>query len=802
MFISLNWLQDFLELKLSDKPHLASVVVGHVLSVQKHPNADKLNIAEVEVAPGQINTIVCGANNLAVNQKVPVALPGVTLPGDFQIAVRAVRGIESYGMICAADELGLPNDDNAEGIMVLDNEIPVGTKLSKVLNETNLSPKELCQLFTIRTAEVEGFEIKNNDIVLEIDNKSLTHRPDLWCHYGIARELGAILKLKLNQLNFDHQLTPTINKAPSIEINDNKLAQRFSSIYIEELDNSIDTPELIKQRLLAVGQNPVNFIVDILNYVMLELGQPLHAYDTEKLSGNLTIRRAQAQEMISALNDKTYELTGNEIVITDNNNAQCLAGIIGGNDSAVSPTTHSILLEAATWPAADIRKASTQLGIRTDASMRYEKSLDPNLTIAALNRTITLIKTYQPQIKISEISDNYPEKLISPQIRLSQRQIENYLGQKLNQDLISQILNSLEFQIELEKNENDTIFVVTVPTFRSSKDINNAPDLIEEIIRMYGYENIEANSPHLPIKPVEPNYARAQEHELRELLKSLGYTEVVNYSFYSQQDLAKSNLDETKHLKLKNYLAETQTHLRTSLTPNFLKNINENLKHQTELKIFEIGRTYTEMGEFFPAEETKLILGHSSKSKKTHFYELKSVIENILNTYLDNYSITPTTDPLPYHHPHQTADISTNSHLLGHIFNLHPLIKSNFDLDKAQLSLAEINLGPLLHHKRNTTRFKELDKFPSLTFDIAVLIDEDRTVAETISTIYNSNTELIKDVEIFDIYRGANLEPNIKSLAFKITLAHEDRTLTEDDLKTTQTKVIEALANLGGKLRS
>lgn len=799
MHISLNWLLDFVDIPLMNQPHLYEIIVGEVLSVEKHPDADKLNIAQVNLGY-TTSTIVCGANNLEAGQKVAVARPGVVLPGDFKIGSRSIRGIESNGMICSEDELGL-TQERQPGIMVLDETLKPGTPLSKVLNISGYSPKQLGDLLTAHTAEVETVEKKGDDYIIEIDNKSLTHRPDLWGHYGIAREFSAILNLKLKPYA---PKAPKSSLSEKLEVNctSKELCHYFTAVIAKNITIS-ESPDWLKKRLENVGINPVNNIVDITNYIMLEIGQPMHAYDRQLVkSDKLSIQPAKPGQEFIALNQSPYDLNENDIVITnqETDGALMLAGVMGGANSEINQTTKEIIIESACWPATTIRKTATRHNLRTDASQRFEKALDPKLAKVALTRSLELLKEVQPDAQIvSNIAEFGKAEAPDINIQLNFDRVNTYLGLNLSKEQMLGLLEKLEFEVVTLE---DNFAEIKVPSFRATKDVQIEVDLIEEIGRLHGYHNLPDKTPSTPLKSPETNPSRSLKHELRELLSGLGLTEVLNYSFYSETDFKNALLSEEKHVKVKNYLAETQTHMRASLVPNFLKAIAENFKHNNELSFYEIGRSYTKTADFFPVEQKHLLLSlaHKKGDQTDLFFELKGIVESLLSHLQLDYEIRTSKEPYNYAHPHQCAEINVNNISIGQIFSIHPLVKENFNLRKNPIVIAELNLGALLNH-RQQQQFKELPKFPDMEFDISALLPETVTVKQAETSIREANKSLIHNVELFDIYRGDKLKKDHKSLAFHITLRDLERTLTDEDLKTVMEIVIKNLESIGGEVR-
>lgn len=798
MKLSLNWLRDFVDIPLLDKPFLHEIIVGHVLEVNKHPDADKLNIAKVDIGNPEPQVIVCGAPNLAKDQFVPVALPGVTLPGDFKIAQREIRGVVSNGMICSEDELGL-KEERQEGILVLEDKWQIGTPMTTVLGIEGFSPKQLGDLLTIRTAEVEGVESHGDDYILDIDNKSLTHRPDLWGHYGFAHEVSTILETELKPYNTDIKF-PSRGDKVKVEIKDAEICPRFCCCIVKNVKVG-PSPEWMQKRLEAAGVNVINNVVDITNYVMLELGHPMHAFDRKLVeTDKLIIQYAKNGQEVELIDNKTYKLTDKDPIITNGKEFLSLAGIMGGLKSGINDQTDTIIFEAANWHPGILRRSSTRTGIRSDAVQRFEKSLDPMMAQVAIEKAAELLLQICPEAELEgAMTDVWTKEPEPIKIALSYERVNSYLGVDVSTEQVKTILDSLGFLIEKESKEG---LVLEVPSWRATKDVSIEADLIEEIGRIYGYDNIPCILPELPTVPPEANLERQAEHQLRQIMQGLGSSEVYNYSFYSLKDLQNALLPEETHFKLKNYLAETQSHLRASMTVNMLHSIHTNLKYQDQFSIFELGRTYKNTGEYFPAEEKKLIIACVSKNKKhQQFFNAKGTIEKVLRQYLETYEITESETPLPYAHPQQTADITFKGKLLGRIFNVHPLVKENFDLGSASIAIAAVNLGPLLHHRKPTTSFAPLPKFPDLDFDVSVTVSETVTAQSLKAAITKASPELIHAVELFDIYRGDNVESGHKSLAYRITLRNLEKTLNDQEMASVQNKVFENLEALGGKIR-
>lgn len=803
MHISLSWLKDFVDIPKSEDPKdlaneltlktaevegvktegedLTNIVTGQILELHPHPNADKLRLTKVSVGK-ENHQIVCGGKNLKEGMYVAVALPGARVrwhgEGDpITLEKTKIRGEESFGMICASNEIGLNTpEEGPEDILDLSSSKPApGTPMAQFLGKS--------------------------DIVLEFDNKSLTHRPDLWGHYGIAREIAAIKGYKFKPLEPKVKI-PEKGESPKVEIKDFDLCPRYCGLIINNIKVE-QSPEWLKQRLRATDHGTHNNIVDVTNYIMTELGQPMHAFDKSYIKEGIIVRRAKKGEKITSLDNKERTLSEEMLVIADHEKPVAIAGIMGGENSEINSGTTSIILESANFNPASVRRASTKLGIRTDAVQRFEKSLDPHLAELAIKRAAELILQICPEATIAgPITDikKFNEKPL--EIELDLQKTRSKIGVDISPKDIKHILESLEFTV---KEKNKDTYLVTVPSFRSTKDVLIEDDLIEEVARIYGYENIAATLPSLPTKLPEENTERIKKHQAREVFSyGLGFDEVYNYSFYGLNEIKNCLLKEEGHLKLLNYLSEDQTHMRKSMTPNILKNLQANIKYFDDVKIYEIGRTYAEIGEFFPLEEKKLVGAVLKKGKSTDvFYEAKGAIE----TFFDRFNIkgikaTKGIEATPYAHPSKALTyLGHSGQTIAKLFMLHPLVQKNHDLEGYSIAILAINLTQAFKLEQASRKFKQLPKYPGIEIDISVLVNRTTEIETLKEAILKAEKGLIKSVDLFDIYEGENLEPNTKAVAFKITLQSDDRTLTDEDMTKTQSQVFKNLEALGGIIR-
>ena len=784
MYISLNLLKDFVKIPskigaaeiskeltnhtvevegfVSQAEQFDKVVVGHVLEVKKHPNADRLRLALVDVKTEKLN-IVCGAPNLAEGQLVPVALVGATLPGNFEIKESEIRGEKSSGMICAEDELGIGK--NHEGIIVLNDNAKIGEPFAKYL--------------------------KADDIILEVDNKSLSNRPDLLSHYGIARELGVIFDLALKPYEklIDKKIKFLSDKENELEVKvaDYEASPRYMAVKIDGIEIK-ESPAWLKERLIALNQKPINNIVDLTNFIMLECGQPLHAFSADKIE-KILVRYANKNEALETLDEKERHLNEDDLVISDGKNALAIAGIMGGKDSGVKNETTSIILESANFKAAMIRKTSQKLGLRTEASSRYEKSLDPGLTEVALFRFLTLLKEVCPEYKIvsSLINLNQIKKEVK-EISLDLGWLTKKIGQEIPRDFVIKTLKQLGFGISEEK---DDALLVAIPSWRATKDISTKEDLVEEVLRIYGYDNIVSELPVETLSLPEVNEERLLERKIKNILALRhGLSEVYNYSFVGEEQLKRLNIDFFNHLRLANPLTDIQTMLRQSLVPGLVSNIKTNQAKADTLGFFEFGSVFFNA----PGNLKKEVSGDSALPyQEKHLglvvaadegdllVNLKGVINNLLknliNFDLELEFLVPSELPT-WADKNSVASIRLFKEDLGVVALLSTEAISNLNLKK-KVALAELSYTTLFRilSDLETKTFKELSKYPSVVRDLAFVLNEKILYNEIKSEIINFNS-LIKEVELFDIYSGNKLANDEKSLAFHISLRSEEKTLT------------------------
>ncbi|QQR54332.1 phenylalanine--tRNA ligase subunit beta [Candidatus Peregrinibacteria bacterium] len=809
MNISLDWISDFVSLGKKNPAeigalltrHTAEVegiidlakpyekmIVGEVLEIKKHPGADRLNLVQTDIGEKEPVQIVCGGQNLKPGLKVAVALPGAWCKwhgeGEpVQITQAKIRGESSHGMICAGEEIGLPSDNLPGSTEVHICELAkINTEAARAKTGTPL-------------AEVLG----KKGAVLEIDNKSLTHRPDLWGHYGIARELAAILEEKLVTLDtFVTHPKPKGKTVAILDIEDKTLCPRFSAAILTGITIE-ESPLWMKARLEAAGMNVHNNIVDITNYVMLELGQPMHAYDRETIGDTLRVRFAKKGEKLLTLEGGEHPLTEEDPIITNGADLPIgLAGIKGGLHSGIRSETTELVLEAATFDPVAVRKAAARHGLRTDASQRFEKKLDPSLTEMALQRAIHLILKLCPEAKLEgPIHTVGSWKATKKTLSLDPARLCSKIGVEIPDSEITRILKALAFEVKKDGKKLE----VTVPSHRASGDVGIEEDLVEEVARLYGYDKIPPLLPALPTQlPIE-NTERELKHRARNIFAgSLGFTEVMTYSFYGKDRMQKCGLDENEHLKILNPLSEDQTHLRTTLTPNLLAVIAANAREKEKIQIFEIGHSYREVGHYMPEEQKRITAMLAQKEEP--FYKAKGALETFLKNFgVENYELRPSEKILPYAHPKKSVDLLVNGKPAGVLFTAHPGTLKAFDI-ALNVSVFSFHFSALATAVQNGKRFQSLPKFPGMEMDVSVLVPARQTVAELEAAIRSvDNENRMESVELFDIYSGEKIPQNQKSLSFRIKLRHPERTLTDAEFQNLQKSTFIALEKTGAKVR-
>jgi len=650
-------------------------------------------------------------------------------------------------------------------------------------------PRELAQLITLKTAESEGVETHGNDHVIEIDNKSLTHRPDLWGHYGMAREVAAILGRKLID---PVKSTEFPDASPiRVSIEDYGLSPRYSALVFENVTVK-PSPQWLAQRLEAVGLNPINNIVDVTNFVLAEIAQPMHAFDADKLTGGeIIVRSARAGESIKALNDESYTLDASNLVIADASGPVAIAGIIGGADSAISDSTTRIVLESANFNASSVRKTSAKLRLRTDASMRFEKAQDPVNTIRGLERAFELLQEVSPGIRlVGGLADNARLPAPQPPIVLPIEWLDRKLGRAIPAEEVRRILESLEFRVE---EIEPRIFSVFVPTWRATKDVAIKEDLVEEVGRMIGYDSIPPMAPLTPaaVPPASPE--REFHHNVRKMAAAQGFTEVHNYSFVSEEMARVFSLDPAEHVQVVSPIASDQNLLRTSLLPGIWKNINDNARHFEQFRLFEIGRA------IYPDREVPRFAAalYAKDDGAAGLFELKRLADCLL----PGVTVRPTETAHPYEHPRRAASVMHGDIHLGRLFEFHPrMIESRIEGGRA--AVLDLDLSRLFELQPGSMRYRPLRRFPESAFDLSVLAGSRALIADVESAMAKLAGEpLLSIVFLREFALPAPSGEKARSLSYRLTVGAPDRTLSADEVGAIRARIIDGMRAAGYELK-
>jgi phenylalanyl-tRNA synthetase beta chain len=791
MLVPVNWLKEYVNIEdidirtLSDMltmtgSHVDSiidlgksidkVVSGRILELEKHPDAEKLFIAKVDIG-NKIIQIVTGAQNIKVDDFIPVALEGAVLPNDVKINSSEIRGVLSEGMMCSYEELGIDDKlipkESKNGILIFPNEVEIGKDINEVLN---LSGKVL------------DIEITFN-------------RPDCLSIIGIARETAATFgrKLKLQEVRVKNPEEDIMDYLKEVRIESPELCSRYYAKVIKDVKIG-PSPLWLQRKIMDAGMRPINNIVDATNYVMIETGQPLHAFDLEKMKGRkVVIRKAKFDEKILTLDKEKRNLFEDMCVIADEKDAQCIAGVMGGFDSEITEETSLIVMECANFNPKSIRMTSKKLGLRSEASSRNEKALSPQNVSYANERVCQLIEEIGAGKIVDGFFDVGKNKFEERKVTLRPYRCTELLGTHIDTERMLEILNLLEIQSQYDGSK----IISRIPHFRP--DIEQEEDLIEEVGRIYGFENIEPK----PLKGIllkgNKSEMRMFEDSIKNYLSQSEFCEIMTYSFISPKKYDLMNFSEDSNLReyirIINPLGEDFSSMRTTLLPNMIEVISKNLNYGNKSgSLYEIGNIFRS-NEFplkdLPNEISTLSIGMYGNAD---FYKIKGVIENILkrNQITAEYRILENN---PAFHPNRTAAIYVDNVLIGILGEIHPETAQNFDI-KEKVYVAELNLEKLLEFKKREIKYKEIPKYPSISRDAALIVKDNVSVGEILKEVEAKDYEYLESVDFFDIYKGKGIEEGYKSLAFSFVFRSRQRTLNDDEISSIFKNII---CNLGEK---
>lgn len=787
MKVTLKWLKDFVDIdisaeELADKltnsgneveeiiyqdKYLKNVVVGKILEIEKHPNADKLVVCQVDI--GRPIQIVTAAKNIKVGDKVPVSLAGANLANGIHIENSKLRGVDSMGMFCSIEELGVTDyDGDANGIMILDDDAQIGQDIAKAL--------------------------MMDDIIFDINVTA--NRPDCMSVLGIAREISALTNKPIKEQNYSYE-TSSDNVADyiDVEIMDKKLCPRYIACAIKDIKIE-KSPRWLRSRLVSVGIKPINNIVDITNYVLVEYGQPMHAFDHKYLEGKkIIVRPAKSGEKITALNHNTYELDGSMLCVCDEVKPVVIAGIIGGTNSCVEDTTTTAILESAAFERASVRRTSRKIGVRTDSTARFEKGVDTSWQSLGMKRALNLVYSLNAGTIVSGKIDTLQKEPEPRQIDFSLNNIFKLLGIKIEQEKVLKILNNLSITSKID---GDTLSCI-IPPYR--QDIEREADIAEELIRIYGYDVYDS----IASKPLSGTSVTIGKYDdvlqtarkIKYQLCSYGYYESVNFSICSIKDREKLLIDENDYMfnmiKIANPISEDIGYLRTSMANSMFNTVSKNLaKKNSEFRLFEVGRIY--IPNALPLTELPQeinMISFCSVCKNDDFYSLKGIIENVLRDYDFNYKLDYSRKC--FLHSGMSANVIDNdtNAVVASFGLVHPRVVKNFELIQNTL-YGEINLDFLAKASLKKHSIKALSKYPPVNRDLAIVCDEEVSVEQILDCVKKSCGKLYYTAKVFDIYRNKDLG-NKKSVAFSFKLQSMDKTLTDDEINQVVNKILKDL---------
>lgn len=789
MFLSMNWIEDFVDLSGLDKvdlihrfslstaeveneiffkgSDLSGVVVAEIKSVENHPESKKLHLLKVDAGEDELTDVVCGAPNVRVGMKTAFAKVGAKI-GEIQIAPRPLAGFMSNGMCCSEAEIGI-SDDNS-GIMEITDDIPNGTDIK------------------------DAYAV--DDIIFEVDNKSLTNRPDLWGHYGIAREFASLAGRELRPIDTDD--LNAYNNLPKIDMKiEDSLCQRYSCLQVENIKRNV-SPVDMRIRLYYCGMRSINFLADLTNYLMLEMGQPMHAFDSRKVE-KIRIKRFDTPFTFQTLDGVERNIDENTLMICNDNTPVAIAGIMGGLDSEIVEDTTTLTLESATFDPVSIRKSTVRLSHRTDASMRYEKSLDPEMTVTAIGRFVKLLKTYDSDIKVvSSLTDEYAYHYDKVTLDFDKAFVDRYTGIEIDNDTIVKTLTSLGFGVNLENDK----FSVTVPSWRATKDVTIKADIIEEITRIYGYDNFDINTTRSPLYPVRMDKVKSDEEKIKDILvKKYNLHELHSYVWAYNDELKSLGIPVEENVRLANATNPNIETIRKSIVPTQLCQVNANTGYAPDFGIFEIGRVVDGVDSSNKCVEKKN-LAITLYSKTKDIKELYTYLRDILATITDDlkhreltFEVTVPTHP--YEHPVNLNKVILDGQELGVMGIVHPAVGKKID-KKANIVFAELDIEKFASVSNASILYNEPSKFPPMTYDLCLELKEGVLFQNLKECWKGLGEEILKNTKIVDTYDTEE----IHSMTVRFEFSSNERTLSSVEVQEVMDKIIENLKGIGVNLRA
>lgn len=792
MKVPVKWLKDYVNIDISPKEladrltlsgskveevitsgdEIQNVVTGKLMKIEPHPDAEKLVICQLNVGSEDLVQIVTGANNMKEEDIVPVALHGSSLPGGVKIKKGKLRGIVSNGMMCSEEELGIAGEEPVHGLMILPADTPIGKDIKEVLG---------------LDSSVIDFEITSN-------------RPDCLSVVGMARETGATLDVAytMPETAFTPSNKENIEQCLKVEIRDN-LCRRYMARGVKNISVA-PSPAWMQERLMDAGVRPINNIVDITNFVMLELGQPMHAFDFREItSSSIVVERAKAGEKFTTLDEVERVLDSEVLNIKDGDRTVALAGIMGGLNSEVKEDTKAIIFECANFDGTNIRVSSKRLGLRTEASSRFEKDLDPNLVELAMDRACCLVEQLGAGEVMEGTIDIYREKVEPHTLEVDNNWINKFLGIEISSEAMKGYLDRLELKTELHNNK----LIITVPTFRS--DINIKEDVAEEVARIYGYNNI-------PITLLSGSSTKGGKNKKQHLddkvvsaLIGSGLNQSISYSFVSPKVFDKIMIPEDSAIRnavvIRNPLGEDYSIMRTTSLPSMMEALARNYsKNNGEARLFEVGKIYIPNVDSnkLPEERNIVTIGMYGN---VDYLDLKGIVENIIEALgINNASFQRESSNVSYH-PGKTAALYIKKDLVGVLGEIHPDVSDNYGID-SRCFVAELNLDVLFNVTSLDKKYKALPKFPAVTRDMAIIVDENVLVQQIQDIIQKQGGSMLESFKLFDVYKGSQIPEDKKSIAYSLVYRLEHKTLTDEEVNKVHEKILRSLEyQLGAQLR-
>ncbi|MFK8136749.1 MAG: phenylalanine--tRNA ligase subunit beta [Bdellovibrionales bacterium] len=755
------------------------IILGQILELSKHPDADKLTLCQVGTGDRVVHQIVCGAKNHKQGDKVVVALPGAVLPGDFKIKQSSIRGVESNGMLCSEKELGL--SEESAGILILPEDAVVGKSF----------------------AEFQGFD----DILFEL--KVTPNRADCLSHFGLAREIATLLKRELKKPKIELEFSSDSTKSKiSLNVKEKERCPRYAGRYISGVKVG-PSPTWLKTRLENIGLNSINNIVDITNFVMMEMGQPLHAFDVSNISGSsIGVELSKEGELFTSLDGSEFKLGGSELLIKDGQKPVALAGVVGGKNSGVSLETKDVFVECAYFTPKTVRTTSRKHGIDTDSAYRFSRGVDASNMIYVLDRCCELICQIAGGKAFGEHHDFYPEPVLNQKFKVDTA----YLSQRLGLDVSESQLKELLKQLSCEFTVSNSEFEVLAPSYRV--DLNQKEDLVEEYARIHSYESVPTKMPNMSLEPTAHDSDYIVQSLVRDFWLKENYNEALNYAFVSGVKHIKTlgELDslaahgikiEGESIEVLNPLNEDFGTMRSSLSPGLIENVFNNCRFgRKQGRLFEMGYTFSKTTSYHQHSRLGLVRWGSSeslwiKNDTPLVLQMKSEMESFLRRLKAKSWKWKQLDSSPsFLHPGQTAALFFEGKIVGFIGTVHPQIKADLKI-KEDVAIGEFQLDALTRGQPKDFRTQKISKMPFVDRDLAFVCDESVSMDQLVDQIKKPAGKSLKSIELFDLYRGDKLDAGKKSLAFKLFFQEDDKTLSDEEINTIQEKIIQ---NVGNKL--